>query len=153
MQVVNPERMQVRARVNQADIDQLRLGQDVHIGLDAYPELGFAGKVESIAAVAQTSAFSTKTRNLVVIFSINGTDPKLLPDLSAAVDIQLDRQPDALVAPRDTILAENGKKFVLAKNGSGFEKREVKLGGVNDVDQVITSGVEKGAVLLRNPSL
>jgi multidrug efflux pump subunit AcrA (membrane-fusion protein) len=152
MQVVNPARMQVRARVNQADIDQLRLGQDVHIGLDAYPELGFAGKVESIAAVAQTSAFSTKTRNLVVIFSINGTDPKLLPDLSAAVDIQLDRQPDALVAPRDTILAENGKKFVLAKNGSGFEKREVKLGGVNDVDQVITSGVEKGAVLLRNPS-
>jgi len=153
MQVVNPARMQVRARVNQADIDQLRMGQDVHIGLDAYPELGFAGKVESIAAVAQTSAFSTKTRNLVVIFSINGTDPKLLPDLSAAVDIQLDRQPDALVAPRDTILAENGRKFVLAKNGSGFEKREVKLGGVNDVDQVITSGVEKGAVLLRNPSL
>jgi multidrug efflux pump subunit AcrA (membrane-fusion protein) len=153
MQVVNPGRMQVRARVNQADIDQLRLGQDVRIGLDAYPELIFSGKVESIAAVAQTSAFSTKTRNLVVIFSINGTDPKLLPDLSAAVDIQLDRQPDVLVAPRDTILAENGKKFVLAKNGSGFEKREVKLGAVNDVDQVITSGVEKGAVLMRNPSL
>jgi len=153
MQVVNPGRMQVRARVSQADIDQLRLGQDVHIGLDAYPELGFAGKVESIAAVAQTSAFSTKTRNLVVIFSINGTDPKLLPDLSAAVDIQLDRLPDALVAPRDTILTENGKKFVLAANGSGFERREVKLGAVNDVDQVIVSGVEKGAVLLRNPSL
>ena len=153
MQVVNPARMQVRARVNQADIDQLRMGQDVHIGLDAYPELGFAGKVESIAAVAQTSAFSTKTRNLVVIFSINGTDPKLLPDLSAAVDIQLDRQPDALVAPRDTILAENGRKFVLAMNGSSFEKHEVKLGAVNDVDQVIVSGVEKGAVLLRNPSL
>jgi multidrug efflux pump subunit AcrA (membrane-fusion protein) len=151
MQVVNPARMQVRARVNQADIEELRLGQSVHIGLDAYPELSFTGKIESIAAVAQNSAFSTKARNLVVLFSINGTDPKLLPDLSAAVDIEISREPNVLVAPRDAVVRENGKTFVLAKNGSGFERREVKLGAANDVEQVIVSGVEKGTVVLRNP--
>ena len=152
MQVVNPARMQVRARVNQADIEQLRNGLSVHIGLDAYPDLAFAGKIESIAAVAQTSAFSTKTRNLIVIFSINGTDPKLLPDLSAAVDIEISRAPNALVAPRDAVVDENGKKFLLVKNGSGYEKREVKLGAANDVEQVIVSGLDRGAVVLRNPS-
>jgi multidrug resistance efflux pump len=151
MQVVNPARMQVRARVNQADIEQLRMGQNVRIGLDAYPELSFTGKVESIAAVAQTSAFSTKTRNLVVLFSINGTDPKLLPDLSAAVDIEISREPNVLVAPRDAVVTENGKTFVLAKNGSGFEKCEVKIGAANDTEQIIVSGVEKGSVVLRNP--
>jgi HlyD family secretion protein len=151
MQVVNPARMQVRARVNQADIEELRQGQSVHIGLDAYPELSFMGKIERIAAVAQTSAFSTKTRNLVVIFSINGTDPKLLPDLSAAVDIEISREPNILVVPRDAVVRENGKTFVLAKSGSGYEKREVKLGAANDVEQVVVSGVEKGAVVLRNP--
>ncbi len=152
MQVVNPARMRVRAKVNQADIEALREGQDVHISLDAYPELNFTGKIESIAAVAQTSAFSGKARTLIVFFSINGTDPKLLPDLSSAVDIALDRQPNALVTQRDTVLTENGKNFVLVKSGSGFERREVKLGAANDVEQVIVSGVEKGAVLLRNPS-
>lgn len=152
MQVVNPGRMQVRARVNQADIDQLRMGQNVHIGLDAYPELSFAGKIESIAAVAQTSAFSGKARTLVVLFSINGTDAKLMPDLSAAVDIEIDRQPNALVAPRDAVISESGKHFVMVKNGSSYDKREVQVGAVNDVEQVIVSGVEKGAVLLRNPS-
>ena len=152
MQVVNPARMQVRARVNQADIEQLRQGENVHIGLDAYPELSFTGKIESIAAVAQTSAFSTKTRNLVVIFSINGTDPKLLPDLSAAVDIEISREQKVLVAPRDAVVDENGRKFVLAKNGSGYEKREVKIGAGDDVEQVIVSGIEKGAVILRNPT-
>jgi HlyD family secretion protein len=145
--------MQVRARVNQADIEKLRLAQNVRIRLDAYPELSFTGKVESIAAVAQTSGFSSKVRNLTVIFSINGADPKLLPDLSAAVDIELDRQPNVLVAPRDTVLTENGQNFVFAQSGSGYDKREVKLGAVNDVEQVIVSGVEKGAVLLRNPGL
>lgn len=152
MQVVNPRRMHARARVNQADIEQLREGQSVHIGLDAYPEISFSGKVENIAAVAQTSAFSGKARTLIVLFSINGTDAKLMPDLSAAVDIELDRQPKVLVAPRDAVVAENGKHFVLAKNGSGYDKREVQVGAVNDAEQVIVSGVEKGAVLLRNPS-
>ena len=152
MQVVNPARMQVRAKVNQADIEELREGQSVRIGLDAYPELNFTGKIASIAAVAQTSAFSGKARTLIVFFSINGTDPKLLPDLSSAVDIELDRQPNVLVTQRDTVMAENGKNFVRVKSGPSYEKREVKLGAANDVEQVIVSGVEKGAVLLRNPS-
>ena len=152
MQVVNPARMQVRAKVNQADIEELREGQSVRIGLDAYPELNFTGKIASIAAVAQTSAFSGKARTLIVCFSINGTDPKLLPDLSSAVDIELDRQPGVLVTQRDTVMAENGKNFVRVKSGTSYEKREVKLGAANDVEQVIVSGVEKGAVLLRNPS-
>jgi HlyD family secretion protein len=152
MSVVNPARMQVRAKVNQADIEALREGQSVGIGLDAYPELSFSGKIAGIAAVAQTSAFSGKARTLIVIFSINGTDPKLLPDLSSAVEIEIDRRPNALVAPRDTVMADNGKHFVEIKNGSSYEKREVKLGAANDAEQVIVSGVEKGAVLLRNPS-
>ncbi|HKV92316.1 MAG TPA: HlyD family efflux transporter periplasmic adaptor subunit [Candidatus Angelobacter sp.] len=152
MQVVNPGHMQVRARVNQADIEQLRVGQKVQISLDAYPELSFSGKIDSIAAVAQTSAFSGKARTLIVLFSINGTDAKLMPDLSAAVDIQLDRQPGALVAPRDAVVTENGTHFVLVRNGTNYARREVQVGAVNDVEQVIISGVEKGDVLLRNPS-
>jgi HlyD family secretion protein len=152
MQVVNPARMQIRAKVNQADIEELRQSQSVHIGLDAYPELDFSGRVESIAAVAQTSTFSGKARTVVVLFTINGTDPKLMPDLSASVDIEVERQPNALIAPRDTVIRENGKNFVMVKTGSGYDRREVKLGAANDAEQVIASGVQKGAELLRNPS-
>jgi len=152
MQVVNPARMQIRAKVNQADIEELRQSQSVRIGLDAYPDLDFSGRVESIAAVAQTSSFSGKARTVTVLFTINGTDPKLMPDLSSSVDIEVDRQPNALVAPRDTVIRENGKNFVMVKSGSGYDKREVKLGAANDAEQVIASGVEKGAELLRNPS-
>ena len=37
--IVNPNAMRVRARVNQADVNELRVGQSVRIGLDAYPAL------------------------------------------------------------------------------------------------------------------
>lgn len=152
MQVVNPRQMQVRARVNQADIDDLSEGQNATIHLDAYPDLSFSGKVEAIAAVAQTSAFSDKVRVFTVLFFINGSDAKLLPDLSAAVDVELERRPGVLVAPRDAIVTDHGHAYVLVKSGASVEKREIKVGPENDVEQVILSGVEKGAVLLRNAS-
>lgn len=152
MQVVNPRQMQVRARVNQADIDDLSDGQNATIHLDAYPDLSFSGKVEAITAVAQTSAFSDKVRVFTVLFFINGSDAKLLPDLSAAVDVELERRPGALVAPRDAIVTDHGHAYVLVKSGSSVERREIKVGPENDVEQVILSGVEKGAVLLRNAS-
>lgn len=150
MQVVNPRRMQVRARVNQADIYDLREGQDAQIRLDAYPDLSFSGKVERIGTMGQISAFSDKARTFTVLITIEGSAPQLLPDLSAAVDVQFDHLPNALVAPRDAIVTENSRSYVAIENGRGFERREVKLGEANDVEQVIVSGVEKGAIVMRN---
>lgn len=150
MQVVNPGQMQVRAKINQADIDDVREGQNVVIHLDAYPDLTFSGNVVRIAGVAQTSAFNGKVRVFTTVFSIKGSDPKLLPDLSAAVDIEIERQPNALVVPRDAVFSENGHNYVQLKNGSGYDKQEVKTGAVSDLEEVILSGVQKGAVVLRN---
>jgi multidrug efflux pump subunit AcrA (membrane-fusion protein) len=151
LQIVNPSHMQVRSHVNQADIGEMREGAPVRIGLDAYPELSFQGKIEYIAAVAQASPLSAMVRTFDAVFSIEGTDPKLLPDLSAAVDVELDRQPNVLVVPRDAVLNENRHHYVQIKSGAGFDKREVQLGPANDQEQVILSGVEPGIILQRNP--
>ena len=104
MQIVNPAGMQVRARVNQADVTSLRLGQSVQVRLDAYPELVFAGKLDSLAAVGATSSMNQKVRTFTAVFSIAGSDPRLLPDLSAAVDIPL------AAVPGRTEQAQNMKK-------------------------------------------
>jgi multidrug resistance efflux pump len=152
LQIVNPSHMQIHAKVNQADIGAMQEGDPVQIGLDAYPELSFRGKLEYIGTVAQTSSFSQMVRSFNVVFSVEGTDPKLLPDLSAAVDVELGRQSNVLVAPRDAVLSENGHYYVRVKNGFSFDRREVQLGAANDQEQVVLGGVEQGAVLLRNPS-
>jgi multidrug efflux pump subunit AcrA (membrane-fusion protein) len=150
LQIVNPSHMQIHAKVNQADVGEMQEGAPVRIGLDAYPELSFRGKLEYIGTVAQISSFSPMVRTFNVVFSVDGTDPKLLPDLSAAVDVELGRQSNVLVVPRDAVLSENGHQYVRVKNGAGFDKREVQLGDANDHEQVVLAGVEQGAVLLRN---
>ena len=87
MQVVDPSQMQVRASVNQEDFLGLRIGLPVRIRLDAYPEMLFAGKLEEMAPIARSGDFSAKLRTFSVVFSIDGNDARLMPDLSAAVDV------------------------------------------------------------------
>ncbi len=152
MQIVNPAAMQVRARVNQADIAYLEEGQPVRIGLDAYPDLSFAGKVERMGAIGITSTMSDRVHTFTALFSITGSDPRLMPDLSASVDVQLQRVPSVLLAPRDAVGSDEHGPYVVVKKGSSTDKRAVKLGAVSDSEVVIESGVDEGATVLRNPN-
>jgi RND family efflux transporter MFP subunit len=149
LQVVNPKSMEVRARVNQADVPYLRPGQLAQVRMDAYPDFVLPGKLERIAAVGVASSYSERLRTFNVIFSIDGTDAKLLPDLAASVDTELERRPGVLVVPRDAVWEEDGKRYVRVQSGKRWEKREVKVGGVSDAEAWIESGLQEGAVVLR----
>ncbi|HVN21561.1 MAG TPA: efflux RND transporter periplasmic adaptor subunit [Dongiaceae bacterium] len=87
MQVVNPATMQVRVLANQQDFPALQVGQAAKVRLDAYPDLVFQGKIDQISPIGEGGDFSSKLRVFVVIVAIQGNDPKLMPDLSAAVDV------------------------------------------------------------------
>ena len=88
MQVVDPSLMEVRVSANQQDFVRLHIGQMAKIHLDAYPELVFSGKLEEMAPIARPGDFSPKLRIFPVVFSVSGHDSKLMPDLSAAVDVE-----------------------------------------------------------------
>jgi HlyD family secretion protein len=92
MQVVNPATMQVRVLANQQDFPALRAGQTAKVRLDAYPDLVFAAKLDQLAPIGEGGDFSNKLRSFVVIVAIEGNDPKLMPDLSAAVDVDVAKQ-------------------------------------------------------------
>jgi HlyD family secretion protein len=94
MQVVDPSAMQIRVLANQEDFLSLQVGQTANVKLDAYPELVFPARLEQQAPVGQGGQFSDKLRTFVVIFSIHGNDPRLMPDLSAAVDVDVARNGD-----------------------------------------------------------
>src|SRR5262249_11552500 len=88
MEVVDPTAMRVRAKINQADVDRVKVGQAVRITLDSYPDRSFAGRLQRLSPIASTSALSSRVRTFLAVFSIEGSDPHLLPDLAAAVDLQ-----------------------------------------------------------------
>jgi HlyD family secretion protein len=147
--IVNPNAMRVRARVNQADINELRVGQPVGVGLDAYPDLQFRGKVVQISPLGVVSNLSAKVRAFVVLIEVEGGHPNLMPDLTASLDVELSRTPGALVVPLDAIRQDGERAFVSVQRGSGFEDREVRIGPVSAHEAVIASGVDAGVVVAR----
>lgn len=150
MQVVDPAAMRVRVKVNQADVHVLQVGQAAKISLDAYPELRFDGRVEQVTPVGTTSMLTTRVRNFVAIVSVQGSHPKLLPDLSAAVDVELERKDNVIVVPRDTIIRENGRFAVRVVDGDRARTQAVQLGAMNDHEVIVASGLEAGTTVQRH---
>jgi multidrug resistance efflux pump len=87
MQVVDPSKMDVEVPVNQQDFLSLKIGQKAEVHLDPYPDLVFPGQLEEIAPLGETGDFSSKVRTFAAVFTITGSDSRLMPDLSAAVDV------------------------------------------------------------------
>lgn len=148
MQVVNPDSMEVRARVNQADVPFLKVGQRAEFRLDAFPDLVFQGRLERIAAMGASSGMNEKVRSFAAVFSIEGSDSHLLPDLAAAVDAELERISQVLVVPRDALFTADGQAFVRVQNGGGWDRRVVKVVSESDLNVAIESGVEAGDMVL-----
>lgn len=148
--VVNPETMRVRAKVNQADINDLRAGQPVRIGLDAYPELSFGGIVAQISPLAARSVLSGKVRTFTALIDVRGSHPKLMPDLTASLDVELAREPGALVVPRDALRKDGDRTIVRVQRGSSFEDQAVTVGSLSAHEAVVSSGLQEGAVIARN---
>lgn len=88
MQVVDPTEMEVHVQINQEDLAGIQVGEQARVHLDAYPDLAFKGKLESIDPMGKRGDFSARVRNFSATFSIEGNDPRLMPDLSAAVDVE-----------------------------------------------------------------
>jgi HlyD family secretion protein len=149
LQVVNQASMLVRARVNQADLASVRPGLSVTVGLDAYPDLQMTGHIAQLAPIGVPGSFSTRVRAFSAVIAIDGSNPRLLPDLTAAIDVEVERVRDALVVPRDAVQADASGARVRVRDASGVSTRAVTLGPSDEVDVVVTTGLQPGQVVVR----
>lgn len=149
LQVVNQASMQVRARVNQADAPIVRAGMPVVVRLDAYPDLEMPGRLDQLAPIGVAGSFSTRVRAFSAVVTIDGSNARLLPDLTAAIDVEVERVKDALVVPLTAVTREGDTASVRVRDGASVKTRTVTLGPADEVDVVVTSGLTSGQVVLR----
>jgi HlyD family secretion protein len=147
MKVVDPSEMDVRANVNEADLLQLTVGQKARILLDAYPGLLFPATLVELSPLGKTGEFSDKVRTFSALFTIYGNNPKLMPDLSAAVDIELQEVKNATVIPIQSVDSDMGQDYVWIKTLTGFEKHSITTGPKNDLQIVVSSGLNPGGLI------
>ena len=153
LKVVNPASMIVLSNANQSESSHLRIGQQARIRLDAFPGLVLPGKVFSIGAIA-TGGWRTQyyIRNVPVKIAIEGFDSKLIPDLSASVEILLNREENVVQIPLAAVFTENGQTVVYVNKPGQPERRVLEIGISSSTHVAVKSGLSAGEeVLLEAP--
>ncbi len=99
----DPSRMVVRADIAEVDIGHLRVGLDVDIMVDAYPDTLYRGRVRWIAPVAQRRQGSPIV-SFDTVIDILDNELRLRQGMSCDIDIILARRDSALCLPAESVL-------------------------------------------------
>ena len=86
IRLFDPSQMQVEVSISEADRAALSPGTKATVHLDAFPAAVFSARFDSASPVA-TSGLGVPVKTFAGRFLLDQSDARLLPDLSAAVDV------------------------------------------------------------------
>ncbi len=150
LQVIDGRSLLVHARANQVDASVLRVGARARAVFDIYPDLSLPARIVYVGSLATAGGRASRVHELPVRAAIQGTDSRLLPYLSAALDIVLEEAPAGPVLPRECVACRDGsgELFVLIRRPQGWHKTPVELGPASHIAVSVASGVSEGDTVL-----
>jgi HlyD family secretion protein len=160
------KRMQVEVAVDEADIGQVRVGQDVRFTVDAYPDAVFNGTVQQIRLQP------TVTSNVVtytVIVEAPNPDEKLFPGMTASITVVIasdkglvmpvsafNFNPSADVIKKLNIQSSQNEQdypaSVWVKTDSKTVQHELETGLNDGIFVIVTKGLNAGDTIILSAS-
>jgi HlyD family secretion protein len=161
MDIADPSEVLADVQVDEADIANVKLGEDANIDAVSFPDRTLHGKVQFVASsVTDTSSLTSASsasqgRTFEVKIGIGDKDIGLLkPGMSARAEIFTQSTPDTLAVPVQAILYENDPAskslepttgaYVYTVEDGKAKKTPVTTGVSSDTYQAVTSGLKKG---------
>jgi HlyD family secretion protein len=143
--IIDLDRLQVDAYVDEVDIGKVRLGQEAMFTVDTFPGREFRGKVSAIypKAIIQDNVVNYD----VVIDILDPHDGELRPEMTASVTVLLQTKTDVLAIPAKAIKRERGKNVVYVSVEGQPEPREVKVGWKDGPWIEVLGGLEEGQTI------
>lgn len=161
MTIADPATLFLAAKVGEAHIDNLKLGQRVTVWLpnaNAAPVRGLVAQIPLMPA-KQRGAPATQNGYFDVSISLEKTDAVLRPGYNCRGEIHLGEQRTRIVVPVEAIQTDattgakgsNGKYSVWVLNGNVAQSRTVTLGISDEHSQEVLSGLQPGEQVVVGP--
>ena len=143
--IIDLNKLEVNAYVDETDVGKIGVGQEALFTVDTFADKDFKGKV---TAIYPRAVLQENVVNYITLISIENSEGKLKPDMTANVTITLKKKKGVLAIPGAAVVREGGKKYVTlqAKDGKPT-RREVKTGWKEGSYLEITSGLKEGDVV------
>ncbi len=150
--IVDLERLQLNAYVDEVDIGRIAQGQAVVFTVDAFPARDFTGRV---TAIYPTATIQDNVVKYVVAVDIDSGDGALLrPEMTASVRIHLEERV-VLAVPARAVRREAGRNLVTVLVDGQADPRDVRVGwrdgawvevvaGLNEGDRVLVETLASG---------
>lgn len=119
--------MQIETSISEADISYIKNNQEVNFTVDAYQNQMFRGAVNQIRLNPTTDS---NVVTYTVIININNEDLKLLPGMTAFVNIVIDKSENVLKVPNSALnlkLSENAGQKTDKGNAIIYKIQDKKI--------------------------
>jgi len=161
MVVADPSETLTEVQVDEADIAQVREGQNADIFAAAFPDTPLSGTIQSIASVARQTPGQASLSFLVKILLDDQDSMTIRPGMSVRADIYTQSSEETLVVPvqallydEDTDEDDEGKEeqpYVFVMRDGKAIRKDVEVGIASDSDQEIIDGLEEDEVVISGP--
>jgi len=128
-------------QVNEIDINKIKVGNRVRIGIDALPDKEYHGKVTEVSNVGANN-WGVGAKLFEVVIQIDPVEDQLLkPSMTTSNTVITASEPDKLFVPLEAIYGDETGRWVYRSNGS---RQVVELGLSNENFCVVERGLEAG---------
>jgi len=127
-------------QVKEIDIAKVKVGQPVHIKIDAFPKNDFKGHIISIANIGQ--ALPGEFQNgFKVKVQLSDFKEALLPGMTSSNTIVTSFQKDCLFVAKQAVFGNDSLKYVVKKSGFKLIRQEIEIGQENETHFEVTKGL------------
>jgi cobalt-zinc-cadmium efflux system membrane fusion protein len=139
----------VLVNIYQSDMAYVRVGDNVEITTDSYPDT-FHGKISYIA-----DALDPNTRTLQARIVTQNPQYKLKKDMYVTANVRAGALADALTVPDSSVLrdTENAPFVYVQTDANKFARRLVKIGDSENGRTLVQDGLKEGERVIGNGSL
>ena len=125
--------------VPERQISKIRIAQAADLKVDAVESDEFRGRVERISPVVDPSTGTVK-----VTVEVRDASRKLKPGMFARIHIVHDVHADAILVPREAIIAEDNESSVFVVRDSTAYRQTIETGYVNSSHIEVLDGLALG---------
>ncbi len=143
-------RLLLDVQITEIDINRVRVGQEVDITFDAILDKEYKGKVSEVGRVG-TAVQGVVNFNVTI--ELIDADADVLPGMTGAVNIVVEKLDDVLLVPNRAVRLREGKRIVYVQKSDGtLDTVEIQIGASSETNsQILSDNLKAGDTVVLNP--
>lgn len=143
--ISDKDTMEFVVPIDELDIAKIDYDQEVRVKIDALEETENNPLVGKITDIPEEGVTVSGVTDYYVTIQVSGNQSMKI-SMNANADIVINSVKDVLTIPVDSIIKENGKKYVdvLLQDGVTVERKEIETGASDITNIEVKSGLEEG---------